>query len=84
MQTLISGSLIGTQKSVNEQIDGLQQRAIGGGEGAIRMFGGATQALGAQQLHQQRGAGGIEGAEAIEVDGVLSSYWPSEFFAQAA
>ncbi|MNR00403.1 hypothetical protein D3C85_1161740 [compost metagenome] len=63
-------------------VDGLQQCAVGGRKGAIGMFGGPAQALGAQQLHQQRGAGGIKGPEAVEIDARVVVVLAFELFAQ--
>ncbi|MNN34721.1 hypothetical protein D3C81_1485390 [compost metagenome] len=63
-------------------VDGLQQRTIGVGECAIRMFGGAAEALGTEQLDQQRGTSRVESAETIEVDGGVGVVLAVELFAQ--
>jgi hypothetical protein len=49
----------GHAEIIQGAVDGLEQRAVGGGETAVGLFGGVLDALGPQQLHEQRGAGSV-------------------------
>ena len=55
-------------KVIQGAVDGLEQGTVGGCQGAVSLFGRMFDARRAQQLHQQRGAGGIQRTEAVEVN----------------